>query len=52
MTNRLTREMAMSECVRDCIYATEGVCRLKNNPVQKKPQCPYREGTLTAISLL
>lgn len=52
MTAKPVIKMTTNECVRDCIYAVEGICCLKNRPSQKLPQCPFREGTLAAITIL
>lgn len=44
--------MNNKECTRNCIFALEGVCRLENTHGLKQPQCPFREGSQAAISVL
>ena len=43
--------MTNKECVRNCMFAVDGVCRLKDTHAVKQPECPYREGSLTAFSV-
>lgn len=40
------------ECIRNCIFAVNGVCHLKDTHGLKQPECPYREGNQAAISVL
>ncbi|WP_199698291.1 MULTISPECIES: cleavage protein [unclassified Dehalobacter] len=44
--------MRTKECAKECIYAVDGVCRLENNHGLKAPECPNRDGSLAAVSIL
>ncbi len=44
--------MNNQECIRNCVFSVDGVCRLENTHGLKQPQCPFREGSQAAISVL
>ncbi len=46
--------MMKNECIRNCIFAVNGVCTLKHTQgVEIKGwECPYKEGNQSAISIL
>lgn len=46
--------MIEKQCIRNCIFAVGGVCRLKHTQGidLKGLDCPYREGNQDAISVL
>jgi len=42
--------MTNKECI-NCMYAVDGACRLENTNGLKQPECPYKEGSLSAFSV-
>jgi len=44
--------MTHQDCLRNCIFSVNGVCRLKHTQGLKEPQCPYREGSQAVMSVL
>lgn len=46
--------MMKKECIRNCIFSVNGTCTLNHTQGidRKGPECPYKEGTQAAISIL
>ncbi|NLI91900.1 MAG: hypothetical protein GX434_06720 [Peptococcaceae bacterium] len=46
--------MSEKECIRNCIFSVNSVCRLKHTQGLdlKGMDCPYREGSQAVISVL
>lgn len=42
--------MTNKECL-NCMYAIDGVCRLENTDAIKLPECPYKEGSFSTLSV-
>lgn len=38
-------------CIRDCIFFIDGACRLAHTHGQIAPECPFKEGSQSAISV-
>jgi len=45
-------QMRNKECIRNCLYAVDGVCRLEHTHGLKQPECPFREGSQAVISVI
>jgi len=46
------KNMIKKECISNCIFAVDGVCRLEHTHGIKQPECPYREGEQASVSTL